>query len=144
MCLQIITASIGLYFTAFTIFIGLGLSPRKLDTDKIRKKLTNKSVSEEEINEIIEERIIIPYKDVLEQASSNFKETIWILAIIFSIGLIIYSVVILELKGYSYCGNYCTNFMNSSAFSYIICVTLFAVYLVYDSAKFLMNIRRLI
>lgn len=144
LCLQVITATIGLYFTAFTIFIGLGLSPKKLDTSKIRNKLLSKEIPEDQIDEIIEEKILSPYKETLEQASQNFKETIMVLAIIFFVSIMIYAIVILNYTPISHCGNNCYQFINAAGMSFVIWFTAFTIFLIYDSAIFLMNIRKLI
>lgn len=144
LCLQIITGAIGLYFTAFTIFVGLGLSPKKLDTSKLINKLKAAGLSDEEVDDFIDQKVISPYKDSLAQASENFKETILIICILFGVSIFAFSSVLVSEDMKFSCSVACSTSINSFLFCFIGFSTTFTMYLIYDSAKFLVNLRKLL
>lgn len=143
--LQVLATVIGLYFTAFTIFIGLGLSPSKLNLSNIRTKLLGDGNDEKDVEDFINERIVKPYETHLEQATINFKETIAVLIILFSIDFLLYIYFyVSNEKAMFLCSLNCNSHIIALSFSCSIISLLLSLYLVFDSAKLLAKVRKLI
>lgn len=144
LAVQIVTGITGLYFTAFTIFVGLGLSPSKLNFEEIREKIKKGGATDDEATEFIKTKIVKPYEENLTQATNNFKETIRIIILLLVVNLLAYSAIILLIDNTYSCSVNCTKLSFTFSYTFSIVSTVLTFYLVYDSAKFLANIRKLI
>ncbi len=144
MGVQVLATVSGLFFTAYTLFIGLGVSSSKLDTEDTINSLIKEGASREEAKAYVKKEALDPIEAELKKATDNFKSTLIIMISILGFTYLVNIFVTITEPLHLTIGSRMDSLINLYLVFIPVTGAVYALYLIIDSAIFLSKIRRMI